>query len=246
MNKLKSIALSFLAVGSFLAVNAQTADEVIAKHLQAIGGKEKLLALKSSVSEATMSAQGADIAIKIYQTHNKAQRTNINVMNMDNYIIQTVTEGWSYMPIQGQTKPEAMPAEVVKENVDFLDLQSPLLNYKEKGHQVELVGKEDVEGVECYKLKAKMKRGADYTVFIDPANYYVIKAIIKSKASGKEVEQTQTFSNYKKLDNGYVFPFAMTGFGPGEVKISKIEVNVPIDEKMFQLTPASSSPTKTK
>jgi hypothetical protein len=56
----------------------------------------------------------------------------------------------------------------------------------------------------------------------------------KTKATGKEVVQTQTFSNFKKLDNGYVFPFSATGFGPGEITFSKIQVNVPVDSTIFK------------
>jgi hypothetical protein len=48
------------------------------------------------------------------------------------------------------------------------------------------------------------------------------------------VEQVQTFSNYTKLPEGYVFPYAQTGFGPGEVSFTKIEVNKLVDETLFK------------
>lgn len=228
--------LSILLLGALTAgsLSAQTADEVIAKHIEAIGGKDKLLALKSVVMQASLSVQGQEIPVTMSQVHNKGQRVQLTIMGMENYIIQTPAEGWTYMPVQGQTKPEASPAEAVKEGADLLDIQSPLLNYKEKGHQVEFMGKEDVEGTECFKIKAKMKGGAEQTMYFDPASYYIIKTVTKSKATGQETEQSQTYSNFKKLDSGYVFPFAFTGFGPGEIVISKIDVNVPVDEKLFK------------
>ncbi len=214
---------------------AQTADEVIDKHLAAIGGKEKLLTLSSVVMEGTLTVQGMEIPVKLTQVHNKGQRVDISAMGMNGYIIQTATEGWTYMPFQGQTKAEATPAEVVKETSDAqIDAQSILLNYKDKGHAVEFLGKEDVEGTECFKLKVTMKNGLVQTLFFDPSTYFNIKTITKSKASGQEVEQTQTYSNFKKLDEGFTFPFAMTGFGPGELVITKIEVNKPVDENLFK------------
>jgi hypothetical protein len=234
MKRMKFLMTVLVTVIGLNTLKAQTLDEVVAKSIDAMGGKEKLMALKSVISEASLSVQGTDIPIKMTQVHNKGQRIDINFNGMENYIIQTATEGWTFMPIQGQTKPEASPAAVVKETADLLDLQSPLLNYKEKGHELVLVGKEDVEGTECFKLKLKLKGGLEQTIFIDPNSYYIIKVINKSKATGQEVEQTQTFSNYKKLDNGYVFAFAMTGFGPGELKISKIDVNPAVDEKIFK------------
>jgi hypothetical protein len=234
MKQVKFLSILLLSIVTATSIQAQTVDEVIAKYITAMGGKDKLLALTSTVMQASLSVQGQDIPVTISQVHNKGQRAQFTIMGMENYTIMTPTEGWMYFPIQGQTKPEAMPAAAVKEGVDLLDIQSPLLNYKEKGHQLELLGKEDVEGTECFKLKLKMKGGAEQTIFIDPVNYYILKTISKSKATGQEVEQTQTFSNYKKLDSGYVFPFAFTGNAPGEIVVSKIEVNVPVDEKLFK------------
>ncbi len=235
MKSLKIAFTGLIALVSATGMYAQTADEVISKHIEAMGGKEKLLTLNSVVTEANLSVQGMDIPVKMTQLHQKGQRVDITAMGMENYIISTPTEGWMYMPVQGQTKPEATPAEAVKEAADALDVQGPLLNYKEKGHQVELVGKEDVEGTECFKLKIKMKGGLEQTIYIDPKTYYIIKTVTKTKATGTEQEQTQTFSNFKKLDSGFVFPFSMTGFGPGELTVSKIEVNVPVDEKIFKV-----------
>jgi len=235
MKTLRFLLSGALALVTLFTVQAQTADEVIDKHLQAIGGKEKLLTLTSVVMECNLSVQGMDIPIKITQLNNKGQRVDITAMGMENYTIQTNTDGWTYMPIQGQTAPQAMPAEAVKESVDLLDIQGALLNYKDKGHKVEYLGKEDVEGTECHKLKIALKGGMEQTMYFDPASYYIVKVTSKSKATGQEVEQTQTFSNFKKLDEGFVFPFALTGFGPGELTISKITVNQPVDEKIFKV-----------
>jgi hypothetical protein len=234
MKKLKTGLLALLAVASVLSAKSQTLDEIIDKNLDAMGGKEKLIALHSLIMEGTMNFNGQSLPIKITQVNNKANRVEITINGMMNYMIQTRDSGWNYFPIQGQTKPEAMPAAVVKESADGLDIQSELLNYKEKGHTIELVGKDDVDGTECFKIKVITKSGMEQTIFIDPSNYYIIKQITKTKASGQEQEQTQMLSNYKKFDNGYVFPLAMTGFGPGELKITKVDVNPAIDESIFK------------
>jgi outer membrane lipoprotein-sorting protein len=194
------------------------------------------LALNTAVLEGVMSVNGQNIQVKITQANDKAQRVDITFGGISGYIIQTRDSGWQYLPFQGQQKAEAMPEAVVKETADALDIQSPLLNYKEKGHTVELLGKEDVDGTECFKIKLVSKSGLEQTIFIDPSNYYIIKTTTKSKASGKEVVQSQTFSNYKKLDSGYIFPFSASGFGPGEVTFTKIEVNKSLDPTLFKPT----------
>jgi hypothetical protein len=234
MKILKMLLLALLASFSLLHVQAQTLDDVIAKYVDALGGKPKLLALNTCVMEGTMDVQGQKINVRITQAHYKGQRVEITVGGMTGYIIQTKDSGWQYLPFQGMQKAEAMPQAVIREMVDGLDLQSPLLNYKEKGNTVELLGKEDVDGTECFKISWVSKSGLEALYFIDETNYYILKSTIKSHATGKEVVQTQTFSNYKKGDNGYTFPYSATGFGPGEITFTKIEVNAPVADSVFR------------
>lgn len=234
---MKKIILALtLLFSSTVVTYAQTTDEIVDKYTIAMGGKEKLLQLNSVVLEGNLTVQGMEIPVKMYQSHNVGMRMDITVMGMTGYIISSMTEGWMYMPFQGQASAEAMPAESVKESADGLDLQSSLVNYKEKGHQVDFIGKEDFEGTECLKLKVVTKNGVETTVFLDPVSFYVLKGVTKSKASGQEMDAVQTFSNYKKLDNGYVFAFSISGFGGGEITFTKIEVNVPVDPALFKPT----------
>lgn len=221
----------FLSVS---AVTAQSLDEIIGKYYEALGGKEKIQELKTVISEGNFLFMGQEIPVVIYQEHNKGIRVEISVMGMTGYIINTPTEGWTFLPFQGMATPEAMTADQVAEGADQLDLQGPLMNFAEKGHQVEYIGKEDFEGTECYKLKAVLKGGSEATMFIDPSTNLLLKQVVKTKSGGQENIQEQTFSNYQKLEGGLVFAFDQTGFGPGEISFTKIEVNKPIDPSKFQ------------
>ena len=234
MKKL-SIALFFISSLFAFTGNAQTADEVIDKHIEALGGKEKLGLLKTVRMETNLSVQGMDIPVIQTKVHNVGQRTDISAMGMDGYVITTLTEGWTYMPFMGQTAAEAMPAEQVKEGLDELDLTGYLLGYKEKGNTVELVGKDTVDGAACFKLKVTNKIGKDRTLFIDSKNYYIIRTVAKAIVMGQEQEVTIIFGDYKKTEDGYVFPYAIGGaFGQGDMTVTKIEVNKPVDEKIFK------------
>ena len=155
----KLVTILFLVLGSQALFFAQTADEIIDKHLQAIGGKDKLKALTSVIMEGKVNAQGMEFPMNTMTVNNKGFRLDFSVMGMDAWIIMRPDSGWSFMPFQGQTKPEAIPADQIKDGVDRLDLSSPLCEYKEKGHTVEYLGMDDVEGTECHKLKVNTKIG---------------------------------------------------------------------------------------
>lgn len=225
-----SIAVAFLSFASI----AQTTDEIIAKHIEAIGGKENWAKIKSMRTEGTIKAQGAEIKIINTFIDKTATRTDIAVMGMNGYNILTTTEGWQFMPFQGQTKPEPMTADDVKMGQDELDIQDEFITYKQLGKKIENLGKDDVDGTECFKLKMIEKDGKETTYYIDPSNYFVIKETAKVKANGKEMENSSTYSNYKKTENG-VYMAMNIGGGFGDMEITKIEINPKIDESIFKI-----------
>lgn len=229
-NIITAIACTFLSVASI----AQTTDEIISKHIEAIGGKENWAKVKSIRTEATIKAQGAEIKVVSTQVDKKATRSDISLMGMSGYNILTTTEGWNYMPFQGQTKPEPVTADDLKAGQDELDIQDEFLTYKAKGKKLEDLGKDDFDGTECFKLKLTDKDGQETTFFIDPTNYFIIKETSKIKANGKEMENSSTFSNYKKTDAGIFFPMSIGG-GFGAMEITKVEINPTIDESIFKL-----------
>ena len=227
---------TFAAMLAFISVatlHAETVDEIINKHLDAIGGKDAWRKITCIRMEGTTTVQGSDIAMTFTRVQRKGARMDISVMGMSGYTILTPTDGWTYMPFQGQTKPEPMTADDVKAAQDELDLQGELVDYKDKGNTVELLGKEDVDGTECWKLKVTFKGGLIRTNFIDPATYYIIKHTDKMTVNGQEHEQSINFSNFKKLPEGIVVPMTI-GSGMGDVVLKKVEINGKVDDSLFK------------
>ncbi|MBI2722556.1 MAG: hypothetical protein HYX39_10315 [Bacteroidetes bacterium] len=230
-NLITLIFIAILSINSF----AQTADEIVAKHIEAVGGKENWKKVKSLKMECVMKAQGAEIKTTIVQVNNKAMRQDIALMGMNGWSILTNTEGWSFMPFSGQTKAEPLTADDVKNAQDGLEIQDEFIAYLEHGKKLEYLGKDDVDGTDCFKLKLIDKNAKETTYFLDADSYYVIKETQKIKANGKEMEETSTFSNYKKLPEGIVYPMNV-GSGFGDAEVTKIEINPVIDESIFKPT----------
>jgi hypothetical protein len=150
----------------------------------------------------------------------------------EGFQVVNLKKGWDFMPFRGQTSPEEVSDEQLKSSQGLLDLQGLLVNYKEKGSQVELLGKENVSGAECFKLKLTNKIGKVYTLFIDTKSYYRVKWIYKSYSANGEVDTEVTYGDYKKTADGYVFPFLQT-IESGSIVFKTIEINQPVDEKIF-------------
>ena len=230
--KLMRKILPFLLLLTVAASKAQTADEIINKYLDAIGGKQKWMNLQTIEQEGVLKANGIDIPLHFYQTHNKGIRQEINVSGLTGYDISTSTKGWAFMPFNGQTKPEAKSPDEIKRTLDDLDLQGNLIDYKAKGHTVEFIGNEEVEGTDCYKIKINRKNSGSQTLYIDPASYLVVRSVTKTNVSGQEVESTVDFYDYRNVD-GLMIPFFYKT--PGDnMQLTSVKLNQPIDENLYQ------------
>ena len=123
-------------------------------------------------------------------------------------------------------------ADDVKESQSDLDIAGPLVDYAAKGHKVELLGKEDVDGTECYKIKVTLAGGKDETYYIDPASNMIIRIKKIQKANGQEQEIQSDFSDYKEV--GGVKMAHSIGLPFGTMLLSSIKVNQTIPDSAFK------------
>lgn len=230
---MKTLKTFFLAAMSFAAisVNAQTADEIVGKHLKALGGAEKLASLKTVKMEGNLSTQGIDVVITLTKKHMAGMRMDMEVMGTSNYQMATPTKGWVFMPVMQQTEPKEMDAEQLKSVQSQLDIQSTFLDYKTKGYTVEYLGTEKVDGKDAYKLKV-VKAGKDVLYYIDAVSNFIVKTSSKANVQGQETDMESSFSDYKQTADGFWFAHTNTTL-QGVITFDKITTNIPVDDKLF-------------
>jgi hypothetical protein len=243
---MKKIALLFVTCAALSTVKAQTADEIIDKYIAVMGGKEKLLSIKSIYMEGTSVMQnGAEILQKSWKVDGKLFRQEISSAMFNIATVVTDKEGWRQNPRNGGAF-EPLTPEMVATMQTQMDCAGSFVDYGAKGHKVELIGKEDVEGTAAYKIKITYKNGNEASFFFDAATYFIIRMSSKGGAmgfgggrgpggGGADQERIMEFSEYKKTDDGYMFPFKITPLGMGGgIYYEKIEVNKPIDPKAYK------------
>jgi len=183
----------------------------------------------------SLNVQGFDVGVTVTVVQGVGSRNDISVPGMgEGFQVVNTVKGWNFMPFQGQPVPEEVSEEQVKSSQGLLDIQGALFNYREKGSQVELLGKETIEGAECYKLKLSNKAGKITTYFIDGKTWYRVKSISKMTTPSGEEDIETVYSDFKKTEEGYVFPFSQTN-PRGVILYSAIETNKPVDEKIFTI-----------
>jgi hypothetical protein len=233
MRTFKLLLAGWMALSAVTATTAQTADEIVKKHVDAIGGADNWKKINSTRVEGSFNVQGNDVSITITRLQGKGMRQDISVAGMSGYVIITPTAGTTYLPFQGQSEAQPMPADALKEGQYQLDVQGVLVDYKTKGHTVELLGKETIDGAECNKLKVTLAGGKVFTYYIDTKNNYLVRSVTTQHVNGQEMEQTVSFGNFQKLPEGITVPMTITQQF-GEVILSKMEINKAVDESIFK------------
>lgn len=224
---ISALFLTALAVGQ--CATAQTVDDIAKLNIEAMGGAEKITSLKTLKMEGTMNVQGADVSITTTTAHLKGIRVDIEVMGTSNYQVANTTEGWVYMPVMGMSTAQKMEDDQLKAAQNQMDLQGTFLNYKEKGTNIELAGKES----DAYKLNVTYKNGVKKTIFVDVKTNRIIKSLGKAKINGEETEMETIMSDYKQNADGYWFPYSVSTM-QGTTIYDKISSNVVVDEGIFK------------
>ena len=232
MKKINSFLLAVTVLFTS-AVQAQTADEIINKHIEAIGGKEKLSQIKSLYLENTMEIMGNPAPVTEYLLEGKGFKSESEFNGSKIISCYTDKSGWSINPMAGSADAQPMPDGLYKSGKVQIYVDGVLADYAVKGYKAELTGKEDGN----FKIKVTGD-GSETYYFIDPASFYVTKSIIKSEMMGQPVDVTTTYSDYKKTDFGIVMAFAKNidmGMFQLSSKVNKVEVNKEIDPKIFEI-----------
>jgi len=232
---MKSIKFFLLALAAITSSSlyAQTVDEIISKHVEAIGGKEKLSQVKSLYTENSVDVMGNSAPQKEYLVEGKGYKSELDFNGTS--IVQCVNDkgGWMVNPLAGGADAQAIPDAAYKSSKPQIFLGGALIDYAAKGYKAELIGKDGGS----FKIKVSGD-GNETFYFIDPASYYLTKSIIKGEVMGQAVEITTTYSDHKKTDFGIVLPYAKNidmGMFQMSQKTEKVEVNKTIDPKIFDM-----------
>lgn len=237
MKLVQRCLLSLLAVLTVVAAQAQDAATVIAKYIDAVGGKEKLSAITSVKMTTTNEVMGNEAPASVVILNGKGYRSEAEVMGSKMIQVFTDKGGWMVNPMMGSSDPQEMPAEMVKAGQAqiFVD---PFVGYEARGLKAEYLGQEKVGNVNAFKVKMSGSDGLSSTYFFDPSTYYLVQLVRSGEMMGQPVEVTLSFSDFKKTDYGWVVPqtteinmgqFAITS------KLKTIEVNVPVDTAVFEM-----------
>ena len=195
-----------------LAAAAQkplTADEIVARHVQARGGADKLKAIESLRLDGKVVFGGGEgsITVAASQLMKKPDsiRREISLQGLTAIDAFDGKESWSVDPFGGRRdafRTSADDARALSEDADF---EGPLVDAQAKGNRIESLGTEDVDGTPALKLRVSLKNGDTEYVWLDPDYFLEIRRLSQRIVRGSERLVETDFGSYVQV-NGVWFP----------------------------------------
>ncbi len=236
----RALIMVALAGVAAVPVSAQTLDEILAKNLQARGGLEKLKSVQTIRMTGTVTVgPGMEAPFVLEQKRPDLMRLDFTLQGMTGTQAYDGKVGWQVMPFNGRKDPEPIAEDELKQLKEQADFDGPLVDYKAKGNQVELLGKEKVEGTDAWKIKVTLKSGDTRYFYLDADQYLEIRMEGKTTIRGTEVEGEATMGDWKDVD-GLMLPFAVESGVKGSPQRMKMTfkeavLNPPIDDARFKM-----------
>jgi outer membrane lipoprotein-sorting protein len=216
----------------------KSADEIIAKYVEAIGGRKKLDSVNTMKSSGKLvMGGGIEAPLVIENKRPDKVRFEFTFQGMTGTQAFDGTVGWFVMPFMGKPDPEKMSDDQLKAMREQAEFDpNPLIDYAKKGHKAELIGKDDVDGTDAYKIKLTREDGSVEYHYFDAEYFIPLKVEGKREFQGTEIEYSVTFGDYKEVDGMMIAHKVMPQGGMGgTLTFEDVELNVPIDEARFRM-----------
>ncbi len=232
-----TFVLLLLAPMSF--ASNPTVEDIIERHLEALGGAERWAAVRTMKITGTYEAFSAEAPFTIYRKRPDFYRFERTVITFGITSCYDGEQAWWVNPMMGP--PGQKPAPIFKPQHKIAlrekEFECVLFDYRKKGHQVTLEGKEAFEGQDHYKLKVVLADGPTETWFINSKTFLKTAMIGEGYEYGRKVVLDVFYDDYRKVD-GMVFPFYVEQEYHTRHRVftlDKVELNIPIDETLFRM-----------
>ena len=213
--------------------SAQTVDELVDKNLAAKGGLERLRAVQTVRQTSRMTMQGIEAEFTMFGKRPNLIRQQISMQGQTIVMAYDGAVPWMLNPLLGSSSAILVTgpqAAMIREQSSF---DGPLVDYKERGTKVELVGAETVGTRKAYHLKLTSKTGQIQHCYLDAATYLEMRLV--SEDMGK---MEQELSDYREVE-GIKIPFRVrlmqNGVVQSEIKVDKVEFNVKVEDSLFRI-----------
>lgn len=226
-----------------------TVDQIIAKNLETRGGVEAVKAVASARLRGKMSVgPGMEAPFTLDFKRPQKVRMEFEIQGMTGVQAYDGEQGWGIMPFMGKTEPEVLAGDELKAIEEMADFDGPLVDYADKGHAVELLGIENVDGTDAYKLKITKKNGDVQYSFLDTEYFLEFRQEGRREVQGTELNIISEIGDYKEVGD-VLLAHSIQSSPEGveftqTITIESVDLGVEVDDELFAM-PAAKTEAET-
>ena len=226
-----------LLLSAAAPLGAQGAETILAKHLQAMGGLEKLHAVHSVRIKGTLEAgQGVSLPLVIEEARPNKARFEIRSADVAVLRVFDGTRGWASDPSTGGKLRPFTAAELKAAAAETFD--GDLVDLPARGARAESIGRQMILGREAYGIKVFEKDGSASLHWVDALMFLELQREREvDTPQGRRTEVTR-FSDFRVVE-GIPMPFRIESgqkFSPRSqtIVVGQVQVNPAIPAPDFE------------
>lgn len=238
MKRPQRIFLTLLLLSVHIA-KTQGTDEIINRYIQFIGGAENWKSINTITTAGNYNYGGVAFP---YVAYSKAPNLYLYVVTYNGKSFSQAYNGQLGWQIDGfkneKTKTILKDKKATSlANEADVELESPFINYQQKGYSVELLGSDTVNSRPCHKLRLLTK--SDTAVyFFDKADFALVKKQAVSKNSEMDKAPMDIFYSDYQVTGNIKLPHKINCTTAGQrillITVDSVKLNEPIPDGQFQ------------
>lgn len=222
-----------LAIAFAGSAAAATLDDVLECNFETLGGLDNIKAVESARLNGTMTMGPMQAPFTIEFLAPDNVRMEFEIQGMTAVQAYDGETGWAIMPFMGKTTPEKMADDQLKSIQEMAEWEGPFVDWETKGHRVELIGTENIEGTEAYAVKVIRADSEDETTFYLDTDY-CLPFLSKGtrEVQGNQMPFSTTIGDYKEVGDIVMAHSMISSMGDGPtpmqqaITIETAEINV--------------------
>jgi len=239
----KTVLIPVFLLFAVQVFQAQTADDVLKKYFECVGGIDKWKSMTSLRMTGNLVMPQGEFPFTLYRkTPNKFK---IVIKIMDQEIVPQAFDGetgWMINPFAGGEGPQKLSEDQTSALRDESEFEDPFIDYQNKGFVASYEGTGIAGGVQCHIVKLLKHKGIEGK---EMSSYYYfdvensLQIMIKQatpQTMGQEVEIYM--SDYQETGDGFLMPFVLDtqldGQSIQKLSFSAITINEDITDDVFR------------
>jgi len=219
-----------------------SADQLLDKYVQALGGAAAIDKVTSRVMKGTIEFGGMSLPIDIYSKEPDKRISFTHMADGDNITAFNGHEGWLGSP--GHPLREMHGSDLDGASIDAdLHLATHL---KPMFMEMKVRGTEKVGDHEAYVVVGQRERKPPIQLFFDEQSGLLVRLVRFGETALGQMPTQIDYADYRDAD-GVKIPYRWTLARPGgrfTIQVNEVKENVPVDDAKFVKPAAPAEPPK--